>query len=211
MRNFDFYEFVALIIPGSVLMISIGLLLRVDPIFSVLIPESFGELGAHVLVAYLAGHLLQGIGNYIEFLYWKLWKGMPTDWPISRKKAEIFPRANASILNITGASRVEDIRNWRGLVAQARSLVYSEGRANRLQYFNGTYGLFRGVVAAGLIVASFAWNSPMNIAWVYLVIVLIIGISLNRMHRFAVHYANELFATVSVLVSREKGDDSGRS
>lgn len=209
LRNFDFYEFVALIVPGSVLMVSIGFLLRVDLVASVLIPESLGALGVHVLVAYLVGHLLQGVGNYIEFAYWKPWKGMPTDWPITRKKTNLFPEATASVLAFTKSSGVTDIRTWRSLVAQARSVVYFEGRANRLQYFNGTYSMFRGIVTTGLIVACFAWASPVNSALVYLAIVLAVGISLNRMHRFAVHYANELFANVGALALRERGESNG--
>lgn len=94
-------------------------------------------------------------------------------------------------------------------MAQARSVVYSEGWENRLQYFNGTYGMYRGIVATGLIVACFAWASPVNSALVYLAIILVVGISLNRMHRFAVHYANELFANVSALALREKGESDG--
>lgn len=206
MRNFDFYEFVGIIVPGSALLISIGFLFKVDSVSFLLVPNSFGGLGAHVLIAYITGHLLQAIGNYIEYLYWKAWKGMPTDWPVSRAEACKFPGATEALLKLCQTESItKDLQVWRGLVAQARSAIYSKGHATRLQYFNGTYGMFRGIVADGFVVACLAWASQVDVKLVYPVIAVVVGISLNRMHSFAVHYANELFSSAKVLAPNKVG------
>ncbi len=200
MRAFDFYEFVGIILPGSMLLIATGILFDIGSIDFLLIPKSGGALGVHLLTAYVLGHLIQALGNGCESLYWKAWKGMPTDWPMTRPDKKTFPLAKDAVANFCGSSPDSlTVDKWPRLVAQARSTVYTSGRAPRMQFFNGTYGMFRGLIAAGIIIALFAWKSPLSPGIVYPTVVVIIGISIYRMHRSGIHYARELFANIAEL------------
>jgi len=67
MRDFDFYEFVGILIPGATLVFGAALLNLVDlPFVRTKESLSFGDLGATVVLSYVAGHLIQGIGNWFE-------------------------------------------------------------------------------------------------------------------------------------------------
>ena len=206
MRAFDFYEFVGILLPGAMLLMAVGYTFNIDLLSSVLIPTSFGGLGAHVLIAYVAGHLLQAVGHSFDSVYWRIWKGMPTDWPITRTESNRYPMAKESVVTLCHTSSSElNLDSWRSLVARVRSTVYACGRAGRLQVFNGIYGMFRGLLATELIIGCFAWASPPSPYIVYPLLAVVFAISLNRFHHFAVQYGGELFANVSEL-STNGGD-----
>jgi hypothetical protein len=218
LRTPDFYEFVAIIIPGSAFLVGIGYLFGVEKLDALLKPQTFGGLGVHLVLAYVTGHLLQGIGNGIESIYWRAWKGMPTDWPITRPGGSSFPGAKSTTLAACGISesdsRPTNLTEWRALVAQARSTVYASGRAGRLQFFNGNYGLFRGLLAAELTIGLVAWWSPISRPRVYVFLFVLALLTGYRMHRFGKHYAYELFANVRELARSHKersADASGMS
>ena len=82
-RTFDFYEYAGFIVPGTALML--GLLLFFPEGRALFTKEgvTFGEFGLFVLVSYAAGQLVQGIGNFIEWLWWKPWGGMPSQRVLS--------------------------------------------------------------------------------------------------------------------------------
>ena len=101
------------------------------------------------------------------------------------------------------ASSNTDIQSWQSLIARARAEVYYSGRSARLQYFNGIYGMFRGIVAAGLVLLCASWMTPWNPFLVYSVIVIVMAISLYRMHRFGIHYAVELFSNIHIMASEK--------
>lgn len=71
-RTFDFYEYAAFIIPGAVLTLGVMVFFpEARALFSKEGGVTFGELGIFVIVAYAAGQLIQGIGNFIEaIIYW---------------------------------------------------------------------------------------------------------------------------------------------
>lgn len=202
MKDFDFYDFVALVVPGSVLLVAAGYLLDVGAANVLFSPQDFGSLGVHLILAFVAGHLLQAIGNAVEHLYWKAWRGMPTDWPISRPQRSDSPAAKAAVEKLCGQT-ADSLSKWRNLLAQARSTVYSSGRSGRLHIFNGNYGMFRGLVAAELVIAVFAWKSSLSLVALYVALAAIVFLTMCRMHRFALHYAKELFANVAELARTE--------
>ncbi len=205
MRTFDFYEFVGIIVPGTVILVSAGLLFDLGTFDDLLLPTAFGSLGIHLVLAYVSGHLVQAIGNGIEWLYWLPWRGMPTDWPISRPKQDEFPKALDAICQLThqehpSGSHKEQRKEWKRLVGQARSIIYATGRAGRLQVFNGNYGMFRGVLAAFAVTALFGWlSSELDSYVLYPALVGLAILTGYRMHRFAKHYAKELFANAAEL------------
>jgi hypothetical protein len=181
-RVVDFYEFVSLIVPGSALLVVVGYMFDVRGISSLLAPQDFGSLGIHLILAYITGHLLQAIGGFLEALYWKAWKGMPSDWPISRSQKPGSSIAKAAVEKLC-KQKTTDLRQWRILVAQARSAVYSSERADRLHVFNANYSMFRGLAATELIIGAFSWTSSLNLVVLYPIlaaVVLLICPTLRR-------------------------------
>src|SRR5262249_34772860 len=66
MKTFDFYEFAALLTPGAVLLYAVS---RICPEAAPFIEAkgfTLGDLGLFIMLAYVAGHLVQAFGNLIE-------------------------------------------------------------------------------------------------------------------------------------------------
>ena len=82
MRNFSFYEFVGVLVPGVLFLFGLGYFApdqsALKPLF---LPENLGSTVVHVILAYAIGHLVQALGNLLENGYWYVQSGMPTDWP----------------------------------------------------------------------------------------------------------------------------------
>ncbi len=149
------------------------------------------------------GHLVQALGNLIEWGWWRAWGGMPSDWPRSGKhhllSDDQTDSLDAELANklrheITGGFKLLSAENWYSVVRQIYAAVAGEGKAHRVDVFNGNYGLNRGLAASLLavgvvVLVTHGWSS-------WTVVVLLVagaGIAIYRMHRFGVHYARELF------------------
>lgn len=201
MKQFDFYEFTGILVPGSTLFV--GIFFLYPDFFK---PESikdlsFGGLGLFSILAYVLGHLVQAVGDFLECVWWKLWGGMPCDW-IRTKSDQILSLSQVNELekmaeNRLGLGKTEfpklDANQWYNITRQIYADVSGRGRATRIDIFNGNYGLNRGI-ATGLLIVTVAsvFKSPAN--WSVFVIAGICSIlAVWRMHRFARHYARELF------------------
>jgi hypothetical protein len=77
-RTFDFYEYAGFIIPGAVVVMAVVWLFPESRALFSKEGVTLGELGLFVIIAYAAGQLVQAIGNFLEWLWWKPWGGMPT-------------------------------------------------------------------------------------------------------------------------------------
>src|SRR5437762_2159024 len=85
MKSFDFYEFVGVLVPGSITLVAI-LLVFPNLRTTLFRPElTVGDLGLFVVLAYGAGHLTQAIGNGMETIWWRAWQGVPSDWVRTRE------------------------------------------------------------------------------------------------------------------------------
>jgi hypothetical protein len=207
LRSLDFYEFVGIILPGSVLLTAVGLLLDAGPAEQFLNPNAIGNTIVYLVMAYSAGHIIAAIANLLEQPYWELWKGMPTDWPITRPQRNESAPSKLAVERLCGEHcKSGDIDTWRRMVRQARSIVYSQNRGARLHVFNGNYGMFRGLFVAELIIATFAWygldifnNILGSLGIIYGLWVLVTFLTVYRMQRFAQYYARELFANVAAI------------
>lgn len=161
-----------------------------------------GTFGIFVIAAYLAGHLIQAVGNLLETACW-IFTGKPTHW-VTWKEPPFLSRAQRSdftdvIEKVTGSRiaerRILKRKDTNALRGQLYARIKKEGRTERIDIFNGSYGMFRGIAAAGLVVAliglraaGWDWKSPKF--FVPLVIGIISG---YRCYRFGVHYASELY------------------
>lgn len=203
-REFSFYEFVGIIAPGTILTI---ILTQVFPDVLKTIDIkglSLGEFGVFVIIAYTVGHLLQSLGNLLEKTWWYFFGGMPTNWIIQDKKKtylsdeqlKALPRKITTVLKLEAKPSLKEHNpnEWKAVTRQIYAAVKQNDAAARVDVFNGNYGFFRGIataVAIGLIMLLIKSGITQWELMVFITAFLIMAIA--RMHRFAKHYAVELF------------------
>jgi len=153
------------------------------------------------------GHLLAAVGNALEAIFWNIAAGgMPTDWvtkangtsllsswQIDALEAKVEARFGSKVGKIPGMDR----KSWFPISRQIYADVVKNGKPERIDTFNGNYGLNRGLAAAtlGLAVESFAQGQN-GVGAVFIIVALIYG---YRGFRFARHYARELYVQFLVL------------
>jgi hypothetical protein len=154
-------------------------------------------------MAYVAGHLVQSFGNLIELIWWKCARGWPTDW-VRTRRHDILALAQWNILpaRIRELIRIEcsdslatfTEKDWKSITRQVYASVRKAGRAERVDVFNGNYGMFRGIAASLVIILAAACLDAEKHNWrLYGSLLVMLGLALMRMHRFGVHYSRELF------------------
>lgn len=215
MRQFDFYEFTGILAPGTVLLA--GLAILFPTITKALVGDDFsaGELGLFVILAYAAGHLLQALGNLLEWLWWKAWQGWPTDWlrtgqgdVLNQKQRELLADRVRLLLRLGPQDDPwsSDAKQWAPVVRQVDAAVQAAGRSARVVTFNGNYGLLRGIAAALLALsgAVLGQRGPSEGCIAALILLALAAVALYRMHRFARHYARELFVQFLQIAATSK-------
>ncbi len=215
-RTFDFYEYAGIIIPGAVLITG---LLWLFPEGRALLAKdgvTLGEFGLFVILAYATGHLIQAVGNYIEWAWWNVSGGIPTTRVLVGKY--ITEDQHQRVLDTVRAQgiscdpqHVEKLSRAQQLAIarEVYSIVAAGKRASRVDVFGGTYGLMRGLAAAmlALMIAAIATSKGLLAVGALGIGVLL---ALQRMHRFSKHYAIELFIQyLGATASRKEGDQSG--
>lgn len=203
MKNFDFYEFTGILVPGAITLY-VGCLLF--PCIATVLDAknlSVGDFGMFVVLAYAAGHLVGAVGNAFECAYWKPWGGKPTDWVRDPKKNHFSNEQTRNlkkrIQQLLGLPEPKDpgawpVRAWRGITRQIHAAVEQAGAAGRVYTFNGNYGMCRGLAASLLVCLAFAPFSGKVNGLGYTTFGISLALSIFRMHRFGVHYAHELLA-----------------
>ncbi len=203
MKDWDFYQIAGVIAPGMVLVVG-GSILFFPAYYNGLLAVanvSLGSFGVGLILAYVAGQLLQAIGNGVEAVWWRLWGGMPTDW-IRTSKHEIVAPAQRELVQ----SRVRDIINdssftlshatnkhWHVITRQIYAAVAAANRSARVDIFNGNYGLCRGIAAALLLLLAGSTVVHWREWKIEVVLALLMTLAVYRMHRFGVRYGRELF------------------
>jgi hypothetical protein len=211
MNKMTFYEQVGIVIPGSALMF--GLLLFFPALQTVLTKHgvSLGDLGIFLLLSYAAGHLIAAIGNVAEKILWPLVGGMPTDWItrtdaalLSSRQIDLVEKKLVSRLGITEKVQGLDRKVWWPISRQIYADVAKNGKPDRIDTFNGNYGLNRGLAAATFALACIAAiQSKWSIALGLLVLTAVYD---YRAYRFGVYYGRELYLQFLVL-----GDGDGKN
>jgi hypothetical protein len=205
MQKMSFYEQVGIVIPGSVLVF--GLVLHYPALQLLTTKDGFsvGELGLFVLIAYAAGHLIAAIANALEGLFWKVFGGMPSDWitrdppallsaqQVENLRSKLSTRLNITIPTLSGFDR----KAWWPITRQIYADVAKNGKPDRLDTFNGNYGLNRGLASACLVLAGVALAH--NERSICAGLGVAAAIYAYRAYRFGVHYARELFLQFLVL------------
>jgi hypothetical protein len=197
-KKMTFYEQLGIVIPGAVFLF--GLMFFFPPLRDLLAKDgvSVGQLGIFVLLSYATGHLIAAVGNAGEMLLWRQAGGMPTDWvtkpetrlisPQQREQVEakVRSRLGPAIERLSGM----DPQIWFPISRQLYSDVARHGKPDRIDTFNGNYGLNRGLAAACLVLACVAAAYNFAAAGLLLLLSIIYG---YRAYRFGVHYGRELY------------------
>ncbi|WGT48658.1 hypothetical protein [Thioclava nitratireducens] len=199
--NFDFYEYAGIIVPGSVL--TFGAMVLAPDLREYLLSQgiNFGELGLFVVLSYAVGQLVQGLANLVEWFWWMPFGGLPGKRIIDgetltqQQHARLISRIQADGIVGLPVSRADA----RAAVREIYACVAAAGRADRVDKFNGIYGMLRGLSAALLLLTAAA--VVVEVDWRYCALLGFAAVvSLIRMHRFGWLYGREL--VVSYLAMR---------
>jgi hypothetical protein len=203
-NKMTFYEQVGIVIPGAVLMVG---LLFYFPALNALVAKdgvTLGQFGIFLLLSYAAGHFIAALGNVLESALWRLFGGMPSDW-VTKQKSPLLSPQQIAALETKVASRfgmnVElpgfDRKVWWPISRQVYADVGKNGKVERIDTFNGNYGLNRGLSAAcvALTIAA-ATQAQWHVVIGFLALTVVFA---YRAYRFGVHYARELYLQFLVL------------
>lgn len=201
MKQFDFYEFTGILVPGVAALGGIMFLYADLQIAASIKDFNLGGLGVFVMLAYVLGHLVQAIGNGLEWLWWKIWGGMPSDWVRTHPHRLLADLQVSALQDAIGrrlgmgdvSIRDTTAKNWYAITRQIYADIAGAGRAARVDTFNGNYGLNRGIAAALLVVAAAVLLNGSRSLELAVAVLGAFSLALYRMHRFGRHYARELF------------------
>lgn len=196
MKQFDYYEFTAILVPGASFIIAIAVIFPEYLEAKYLQGVSVGDLGLFTIAAYVFGHVIQAFSSLYEKAFWWCFGGMPTQWLIRPEKNLITDEQRVQFyknlkrdFDIADPTKITDMQSIsRQIYVRLRNC----GQSGRVDIFNANYGLNRAMAASfliGLITSMFlALEEPMIAVTLF-----IIGILLTyRMYRFAVNYAQAI-------------------
>jgi hypothetical protein len=206
MKDWNVYEVLALIAPGSVILTSWALL---HPGVGKAIFDtdlSVGAFGLFALVSYVVGNLVQAVANLVEKQYWKIRGGWPTDKGTLLKRGVLaacdIPLLEAKVMqaglspaNSIGLMTECDAKTWDGLKSRILAWLKARNLASRIDTFNAQYGLNRGLAVALFVCGALVLLYQGIPLWrTELILLLVAGACLFRMERFGHHYARELYS-----------------
>lgn len=204
MKQFEFYELTAIIVPGTLFIIGISL---VSPEIAVYFQKptfGIGDWGILVIIAYGIGHLIQGVGNFLEDVYWTILGGKPTDWIRTNKHYLLSDGLRLELesclskeLEKEGTQKISALKKdaWESIVNLINNRVKNSDYYQRVYKFNGNYGLMRGIAASVLILICITLLSSPTIKKETIYLVVVFALSIWRMHRFGNYFARELFVS----------------
>ena len=200
MKSLSFYEFAGIVLPGIIVILGISILFPNMKNFLFNNTLSVGDFGLVLILAYAAGQINQAVGNLVESVWWQLQGGTPTDWVRQRKgdlltdtQLEnslklIYSKLDLKI-DVTKISASE----WRNVTCQIYVSLIAQNRTERIDIFNGNYGMNRGIAAVLITLALLTFFSEVGSIKIALLLLGLSFIAISRMSRFAKYYARELF------------------
>lgn len=200
--NFDSYEIAAVITPGA--MVTVPLVSEWPELAALVRPDfDLAGLGLFVVLAYVAGHLVQVLGNALEDLLWTATGGMPTERLVTTEQRLVDPEQRDAIEKRL-LKKYEGFRwpdeagaSWRALTREIYLTVKAARGAAGVDRHNKQFGMLRGVAAALLVLACWALA---EVEPIYALGALgLAAAALVRAHRFGVNYARELFVQYAAL------------
>ena len=208
--KFDAYDYIGVIAPGAILVLTLSLL------YPTLLPAlsgtmSVGDLGLMLILAFVAGHLLQAAGNLWESIVWGVGGGMPTSWAA---------KSETRLLTHKQLGRLQErlqkdfrcdrsaLSDGRGPLREINVRIRHNGKPDRIEKFNRNYGLMRGIAAAFIISSALVIYEAVS-HWPIALLLLAVGLLASvRMVRFGEHYAREIYAEYLNLPDKAESTDS---
>lgn len=195
-RDFSFYEFAGILVPGVVCVFVINLIAEVVYARQMLDYSTLGETVIAVVLAYAAGHILHALGNLYEQIFWWALGGMPTYW-INQKNSFgnfLLPEETRQMV-LQKLHHQFHVHTEHDYGVDVYGFLSSKPGVTekRIDIFSANYSLFRGLTITFYLVGL--------IALVYLsskiaIVLLGCGFLANfRMVRFSKLYAKEIFRT----------------
>lgn len=195
MKQFDLYEFAGILVPGIILIA--GSITVIPQSYVAILLNGITSAIFALAIGFGLGHLVQGIGNFVEWCFWKPFRGRPTDWLRLRNQKSFSSAWRSKIFAYFHLDpEIEpEPKEWDACVRLIIEAVNGSGNSNRLLVFNGNYGLFRGMATVFLVLISINMLfGNLNLIGIIALLGLAV-LSFYRMYRFAVYYAKTLFAT----------------
>ncbi|WP_186418027.1 hypothetical protein [Bosea sp. CS1GBMeth4] len=195
--KFDAYEYTGVILPGAVVVLSTCLLF---PELKELLGKdgiSLGGLGVFVIASFVVGHVVQALGNIIERVGIGVYKPSGTDALLSPTQSIVAPAQRERLketLTQRGSGDLDELtpHAWRAVRREMYAEVRAKKATERIDAFNRTYGLQRGI-AAGFLLAAATIVIVAFPRWpIALMLFCAAFLALLRMRRFSDHYMAEL-------------------
>jgi hypothetical protein len=192
----DVYETIGVAIPGSVVVITAMLLFPDVKNLMGTQGVDIGGLGIFLVASFVAGHVVAAIGNIIESIE-NLVLGNASNALLSPDQKVIATGQRNRLEDaVRKTIAVEfsslDNHSWRAVRREMYSHIAAAGGSDRIDKFNRTYGLQRGVASACLIAATMVWiTAPHELVIIFALLAAAL-VSLIRMRRFAGHYTREI-------------------
>lgn len=199
--KFNLYEYIGVVAPGSVVIFGASLVFPEIKTYISNGSVSVGGLGIFLILSFVAGHLLQGLGNLFEKGFWRFFSGMPTSWVLKKPQTlladlqlkKLIEKVRRLHPDFPGLDQVSG-SEWFAITREIYAEIQSAGKSERADAFNRNYGLLRGL-AVGFI---FTTLGAVLLLWLpgwklILGLAAFSGLAVYRMYRFAVHYAREVF------------------
>ena len=205
MNRFNYYETVGVIAPGIVLIFTSSLIWPEQLSQIKTFDLSLGSFGFALILAYVAGHILQSVGNLIEKVWWKF-SVYPSDSILDKEctivnqqqKKQIEERLRKIYPEFLFSDQTND--SWGPFFRQVHNEVSKAGNTARIDAFNGTYGMLRGVAVATFVSAIVMIFVRGFCEWQLILVLIFAGIlSLIRMARFGRYYAREVFLEYIIM------------
>lgn len=193
--KFDPYEYIAVIVPGTVFIVAMSFTFEsVVPFFKGSI--SIGDFGISIIIAFVCGHLLQAIGNIIEDVVWQAFGGLPTS-RIINNKSNLIDKSQFKLLEDFVSSKLNetlsDTKKNKNLSRLIYTYIKNKGKVDQIDAFNRNYGLMRGIFTS-LLVSGIIYALFSTIDWKVLVFIICAALlAFMRMIRFAKYYAKQLY------------------
>jgi hypothetical protein len=217
--SFDQYEIVAVVTPGAAMLFGILLEWRPDFLANAGKETGLGDLGLFAIAAFVAGQILQAIAEVLDHLFWRCFGGLPTDWVVWCEHSPLAKEQRARLqervkTELGGKHKLSDYLGdksrwrwnrdeWHAVTRQINVAVSRAQRTARIEVFNRTYGLMRGIAVALAILGVVYWIVDERHALAGIPILVLSAFAGFRFYLFAKNYARELFVEYLALPAQK--------
>ena len=201
--QYNFYEFLSYIFPGFTLL---GVIVYLLSKYNVSIPEYLDLLNTwwgmviFIALAFMVGHLLQGISNPIETIIYKLkWKGYPSE-KLLREDDSHFSKEYKQLLHqkISNLFKLSNKATPQELFYSCYLFLIQKGVGRRIERFLAMHGFYRGMmVACGISTVLFCLlflrTREIHLAIATIVFLFSTVIFYRRFLRFSIRFADAVY------------------